>query len=313
MARKRSEIKVSASDALEFEPVKTVVHRPRRLGLRIAFGLIFLSAIGAVGWNVYGARLITMIGYVERDVPLLRPEAGPVKVRPNNPGGLEVPYRDKLVYKRLSNGGSDAPVVERLLSAPESPLPLPKPELRTPESKQPITAKVPSLKDVMNVTPPKPAPPLVANQSPDHTVSSGKHSPIISGQSKKTSTMTRPLTSDSKEAQQLAQEKIIPKMTNAFVSNKKRTSEPKSKVYQVQLAASRSSERARTEWDRLRKKNFDLVGDLELRVVRVDLGKEKGVFFRLRVGPLSNVSEARQLCSALKKRRIGCLVVRPGT
>ncbi len=41
--------------------------------------------------------------------------------------------------------------------------------------------------------------------------------------------------------------------------------------------------------------------------------EEVRVFFRLRVGPLSNVSEARQLCSALKKRRIGCLVVRPGT
>ena len=125
--------------------------------------------------------------------------------------------------------------------------------------------------------------------------------------------MTRPLTSDSKGTQQLAQEKIIPKITNAIVTNKKRTSVSKSKVYQVQLAASRSSERARTEWDRLRQKNLDLVGDLELTVVRVDLGKKKGVFFRLRVGPLSNVGEARQLCSALKKRRIGCLVARPGT
>ena len=320
MARKRSEIKVSASDALEFEPVKTVVQRPRRLGLRIAFGLIFLSAIGAVGWNVYGDRLITMIGYAERDAPLLRPEAGPVKVRPNNPGGLKVPYRDKLVYKRLSNGGSDAPVVERLLPPPESPISLPKQEPQLPQSKQPITAQVPSLKDVRNVTPPEPAPPSVAIQSPDHTVGPGKHSPISSDQSKNPSTMTRPLTPGLRVAQQLAQEKTIraakktiPEVANAFVSNKKRASGSKSKAYQVQLAASRSSERARTEWKRLQRKNLDLLGDLELTVVRVDLGKEKGVFFRLRVGPLSNVSEARQLCSALKKRRIGCLVVRPGT
>ena len=107
--------------------------------------------------------------------------------------------------------------------------------------------------------------------------------------------------------------KIIPKVLDVIVPNKKRPAAYTTTAYQVQLAASRSSERARNEWKRLRRKNLDLVGDLELTVVRVDLGKEKGVFFRLRVGPLSNVSEARQLCSALKKRRIGCLVVRPGT
>ena len=43
-----------------------------------------------------------------------------------------------------------------------------------------------------------------------------------------------------------------------------------------------------------------------------DLGKKKGVFFRLRVGPLLSDKEARQLCHALKKRRVGCLVVKPG-
>ena len=309
MARKRSEIKVSASDALEFEPVKAVVQRPRRLGLRIAFGLIFLSVIGAAGWHVYGNWLISMIGYAEGDAPLLRPEAGPVKVRPNNPGGLKVPYRDKLVYKRLSNGGTDAPVVELFCLEP-----------KLPQSKQPITAQVPSLKDVRNVMPPEPAPSSSAVQSPAHMVGPGKHFPISPGRSKKPSTVTRSLTAGSRVGQQLAKkntvkvaEKIKPEVLDGIVTNKKRASASTITAYQVQLAASRSSERARNEWKRLRRKNLDLVGDLELTVVRVDLGKEKGVFFRLRVGPLSNVSEARQLCSALKKRRIGCLVVRPGT
>jgi hypothetical protein len=79
----------------------------------------------------------------------------------------------------------------------------------------------------------------------------------------------------------------------------------------VQLAASRTPEGVRVEWDRVRRKNLDLLGDLGLTVTRVDLGQKKGVFFRLRVGPLASDAKARQLCRDLKKRRIGCLVVKP--
>ena len=78
------------------------------------------------------------------------------------------------------------------------------------------------------------------------------------------------------------------------------------------MAASRSPEGARAEWDRVRRKNLDLLGDLGLTVTKVDLGPKKGVFYRLRVGPLANDPEARKLCAELAKRRIGCLVVKPG-
>jgi len=82
--------------------------------------------------------------------------------------------------------------------------------------------------------------------------------------------------------------------------------------YRVQLAAARSAEAARGEWDRLRRKNLDLLGDLGLTVTKVDLGAAKGIFYRLRVGPLAGEKEARALCKALAARKVGCLVVRPG-
>jgi len=80
----------------------------------------------------------------------------------------------------------------------------------------------------------------------------------------------------------------------------------------VQLAAARTPEAARAEWDRVRRKNLDLLGDLGLTVTKVDLGPKKGVFYRLRVGPLAGDAEARKLCGELAKRRIGCLVIKPG-
>jgi hypothetical protein len=53
------------------------------------------------------------------DVPLIRADERPTKIKPQNPGGMEVPDRDKLIYtqKRAT--------VEHLLPPPEKPMPRP--------------------------------------------------------------------------------------------------------------------------------------------------------------------------------------------
>ena len=86
----------------------------------------------------------------------------------------------------------------------------------------------------------------------------------------------------------------------------------KAPAYRVQLAAVRLLERAQGEWDRLRSKNTDLLGKLALSVVKADLGPKKGVFYRLRAGPLADEAAARGLCAKLASRKVGCLIVRPG-
>ena len=70
---------------------------------------------------------------------------------------------------------------------------------------------------------------------------------------------------------------------------------------------------ANAVWLKLRKSNTDLLGDLKMKVTKVDLGKNKGIFFRLRVGPFEARDEARALCNLITKRKIGCLVVKPGS
>ena len=112
------------------------------------------------------------------DVPLIRVVDGPVKVRPENPGGLQIPNRDKLVYERMQSGASNSSndsIVERLLPQPEKPLPRPTPGLLVPSSSPnaasgksqderivtPMalpTAPVPGVKDVVSVQPPPPPP-----------------------------------------------------------------------------------------------------------------------------------------------------------
>ncbi len=78
------------------------------------------------------------------------------------------------------------------------------------------------------------------------------------------------------------------------------------------MAAERSLEGAEGEWERLRRKNSELLGNLTLSVAKAGLGPEKGVFYRLRAGPVADEAAARALCANLARHMMECLVVRPG-
>ena len=58
MARDRSDIKVTASDALEFEPVETTARPRSRRGLKMIFGVAALVGVLAGAWFVYGDTLM---------------------------------------------------------------------------------------------------------------------------------------------------------------------------------------------------------------------------------------------------------------
>ena len=63
-------------------------------------------------------------------------------------------------------------------------------------------------------------------------------------------------------------------------------------------------------WRKAIKKNSDLLSAHTAQVVRADLGGEKGVYYRLRVGPFAQSATAKSLCAKLKARSVDCIVVR---
>ncbi|MCA0202439.1 MAG: SPOR domain-containing protein [Proteobacteria bacterium] len=81
-------------------------------------------------------------------------------------------------------------------------------------------------------------------------------------------------------------------------------------AFQVQLASARSEQGAMGEWNRIAGKNKEALAGLTPSVARVDLG-EKGVFFRLRAGPLKDKAAADSVCAALGAQNVGCIVVKP--
>lgn len=84
--------------------------------------------------------------------------------------------------------------------------------------------------------------------------------------------------------------------------------EPAVGVIQVRLGSLRTPEEAREEWQRLKRANADLLGNLRANAVSIDLG-EKGVYYRIMAGPLDEAA-AERLCGEMKRRNHGCIIAR---
>lgn len=111
--------------------------RPRSRGLIITAAALSLIAMFAGGlWFAYHQGLRhASVGAA--DVPLIRADDRPTKVKPEKPGGMEVPDRDKLIYTQKRAA------VEHLLPPPEKPMPRPTPPSAHPpraESAQALAA-----------------------------------------------------------------------------------------------------------------------------------------------------------------------------
>ena len=246
-------------------------------GLRLRHvltGLLFAAAIAATVAGVY----IFLGGSPEpglgSDVPVIRADSRPIKSRPDDPGGLVVPNQDKLIYEGLGRGEPEARV-ERLLPPPEEPKPLPVDPPAAPTEVVPEAPQTkPSAPPLQQAAPPvQPAPAIPA--------------PVV--------TPTPPSSPKTPAAAE-----ALPARTP--------TGQEARGEFMIQLAAMGTLEAAQKEWVRVKKANADLLGSLASDIVKVDLG-QKGVFFRLRAGPMDELS-ARTLCGQVVKRNVGCMVVR---
>ena len=270
----------------------SVTHDPgrfRRIGLvLVATAIVTASATGM--WLAYeqGVRK-----GVQMAPPLIRADNSPIKIVPDSPGGMQVPHQDKTVYNRLS-GKPETVEAERLLPPPEvivkKPAPAPEPETKAepdPEKAkaEPEVAVEPkvAVKTVKSVAKEIPLVPKPAPEAAKPVVVAKKKPPVV-----KTAAVTAKPSAPVKKAKPLT----------------------KPGQHMIQVGAYRTAAKATTGWNSLVKANKALLGGLSPLVVRADLGS-RGVFHRLRAGPVDGPEAAAALCSRLKKRKVGCLVIKP--
>lgn len=226
--------------------------------------------------------------------PLIKADPRPTKIRPDDPGGMQVPNRDKLVYERLTTDQPDKRV-ERLLPPAEAPVEKPVAKLGQEAAGAPIAVGTTEVVPPKVTAPPKPPP------SRDTTLKLSLD----------------PATGDVKPpADEAASSDAGPAATASAPAADVSASPPKPKAvpskpktgYGVQLAALKDRAGVPNEWQRLQAAFGSILGKLDSHVERADLG-ERGVFYRLIAGRFADEARARKACEELQALEQDCLVV----
>jgi cell division septation protein DedD len=267
----------------------------------IAAGIFVIVAFALIIWQVYSGGGAQPGG----EVPVVKAEEGPVKVKPEEPGGMEIPDRDKLIYGRVA-GVKDGAETQHLRPGPETPLDAPEAVAGTAETPaaQPATAPETLPRKKVAEIPAAPQSKLPA----DTPAEAKKPVPVA-------------VTPAPAAAQKGAAEKLVLPArapVDKAVSGTKAPlklpaaptvpAAPASGDYLIQLGAFSDKSKAFAAWEQVQAKFPGVLTKLQPDVITVDRGS-KGVLYRLQAGALASRASADDLCSTLKAKAQPCMVV----
>ncbi|MBV1798429.1 SPOR domain-containing protein [Siccirubricoccus sp. G192] len=240
--------------------------------LVVAGGLLGVAALGgAVAWG------ISRMG--PRPVPVIEADSRPLKIRPENPGGLLVPNQDQLVLeppsvRRAAERSQSA--TARLDAGPE----MPALDVLRQQAAPPAPAVV--------------APPAAPLPAP---VAFAPEEPAV------------PPTAPAQPAPRLAQ--AVPAQPAAAPAAVEPAAPALQPVaggrQQIQLGALSSEAAAKTEWERLQRRVPELAG-FQPRITRLER-EGQATLYRLRTGGLADQAAARALCEAVRDKGGNCAVL----
>src|SRR5579859_1637 len=269
-----------------------------RLTLTVSLAVLAVMALGVAAKHI-------LYGEAPKDhqssVPIIHADDKPIKVKPQDRGGMDVPNQDKLIYDRMAaKNGDQQP--ERLLPPPEqAQTPPPQPQ-KAPESNPLPPAPAPTPAPAASAPLPAPAvtAPAPASPAPRYSV---PPAPAPTPAPSAGPSPVKPTSAPPKPAPAPAPAKPEPAPAPAPAAAKASSGGG----WVVQLGAVHSEAEGKTEWARIKGQHSQLA-QLSPDIVRADI-PGKGVFWRIRGGSLDE-AQARVLCADLTKQGQGCLVVR---
>ncbi len=234
-----------------------------------AAGLCGLLLLGGVGWAVVGRRPAT--------VPVIEADSRPLRVKPDNPGGMQIAGADEL-------GQGDTPGRDRMAPSAETPapqalraqmqqaapeVPVPAPSTAAPPPGAPAPAAT-------AVAPPV-VPPVAAGPAP---VAAATPAPLAP--TPLPDTPARPAAKAAPARPQPAGGTV------------------------VQLGALASETAAQTEWQRLTRSAPELMGGKQSIVQKVE--RDGKTFWRLRTGGFADVADATEFCAKVRAKGSACTI-----
>ena len=246
------------------------------IGIGVLVGILATVLVSVVVWGIADEK--------EMEPIIITASDEPVKVKPENPGGMRIPDQDKLVYKRLQTEDKDIKV-ENIVPVPEAPVkPVVIQEVKVKPEVKPIVPEkeleVISRKDMGIKTEIMPDPFAEVKQEPSVVVAEKKAEPV---QEKKTEASVADLV--------------------------KKVSGLNEDMWHIQLISLPSKETVEKSWPKILKEHAILLTGQPHDIVEVVIPK-KGTFYRLRVGEFKTKDDAKSFCDKLKSRKQDCTVTK---
>ncbi len=229
---------------------------------------IGMAAAGFAGLLVVGFGGYALIGHHSHTIPVVEAPSGPVRVRPDNPGGMQIVGANEQILGRGDSGETDTTMA-------------PPPEVPQPQAlRAEIAAAGDDATPAQTVSPASPPP-----AAPSPAVASMVPPPPAPVQ-------PAPRTATASPPERAAAPAVV-------------TQAPAGRT-QVQLAAVDSAQAAMTEWDRLSKRMPDLLRQHHPDVQRAE--HDGKTFFRLRTGGFADIASATAFCEQVHSKGGGCSI-----
>ncbi len=309
-----------------FQAEAPVAKSPRnRKTAMVASALVGSLALGGALAFAYKNSGIIMGG--SGDAPLIQADNRPTKVAPDDPGGKQFPHKNKLIYDRLQ--GDTAPEVATIVPRQEEVASNTADAASAPNAAPQSGGAQPAPSGQPAGEGPKKVKTLIVK--PDGTVmqSAGAGGTQVAAASPQTqpaggvpqpTTPSPAATPPEGTAASIAAPARKPSLDSAQTQTAAVASAPKAAAapsaageqFVVQVAARKSQTAALAAFADLQQRYPSLLNSYRPIIQRADLGT-KGIWYRLRVGPMSEKTAAATLCEKLKSAGMRSCLVRPHT
>lgn len=269
-----------------------------------------------------------------KDVPLITADGRPVKERPEQPGGMQVPHQDKLVFGRAGTAEQETEKPQ-ILAVSEDPNPIPRvaPEPLAPVSYVPAPlkelesstaggqdsgfqpARYVGNQPTINQPQPVVVPDVPATGTPAMEKTAADSSDN-NGQPLKPYTISL-ADPDSQPRQEATPGPATREATQTDESNQsvaksdpvqpESTKTKRKGRWMVQIAAMKSQTEAQEYWQDKRGQHPEVLGDLDLVIHKIV--RDDTTYFRVRGGAFKAKSQARKRCRSAKSQGLDCFVV----
>ncbi|MGE0183583.1 MAG: SPOR domain-containing protein [Parvularculaceae bacterium] len=245
----------------------------------LLMGVVMLGALASVVWIAYKQGIRN--GQAQGGAPYVTADPEPLKIE--NTVADAANGDDLAVYDRL--GGQESEPVETIAAGPEEPV--------ARASEDPIGAIAAQAGSPAG---------LADDAVADRIAALAKADEALNASPPATAAPSTPAPKpEAKPATPPTAASTTPKPTISYASG------ALSGSHLVQVGAFRSEEEAGAQWAKLQGKLGEFLSGKDDDVERADLG-DKGVYYRLRIGPFASSDDAKTFCAGLKDRGTDCLI-----